>query len=72
MVVTGLGITFSPGLYVRSVLARDTSLKALELQGRSVYRTIGMLWRKSTARHASCERLARLFRDTIPTEGTSE
>jgi LysR family hydrogen peroxide-inducible transcriptional activator len=68
MVVTGLGITFLPGLYVRSVLARDTSLKTLELHGRSVYRTIGMLWRKSTARHASYERLARLFRDIIQSE----
>ncbi|MFM9850346.1 MAG: LysR substrate-binding domain-containing protein [Hyphomicrobiaceae bacterium] len=68
MVVTGLGITFLPGLYVRSVLTRDRSIKTLELRGRSVYRTIGMLWRKSTARHKSYERLARLFRDIIQSE----
>jgi LysR family transcriptional regulator, hydrogen peroxide-inducible genes activator len=68
MVVTGLGVTFLPGLYVRSVLTRDKSLKTLELQGRSVYRTIGMLWRKSSARHASYERLARLFLDIVQSE----
>jgi LysR family hydrogen peroxide-inducible transcriptional activator len=68
MVATGLGITFLPGLYVRSVLLRDNSLKTLELSGRSLYRTIGMLWRKSSARHASYERLARLFRDVIQSE----
>ncbi len=68
MVATGLGVTFLPGLYVRSVLMRDNSLKTLELHGRSLYRTIGMLWRKSSARHASYERLARLFRDVIQSE----
>jgi LysR family hydrogen peroxide-inducible transcriptional activator len=68
MVATGLGITFLPGLYVRSVLTRDKSIKTMELHGRSVHRTIGMLWRKSTARHESYERLARLFRDIIQSE----
>lgn len=68
MVVTGLGITFLPGLYVRSVLTRDQSIKTLELHGRAVYRTIGMVWRKSSARHASYEQLARLFRDIVQRE----
>lgn len=68
MVVTGLGITFLPGLYVRSVLTRDKSIKTMELHGRSVYRTIGMVWRKATVRHESYERLARLFRDIIQSE----
>lgn len=68
MVVTGLGITFLPGLYVRSVLTRDKSIKTLELHGRSVYRTIGMLWRKSSARHDSYQHLARLFQELIQNE----
>jgi LysR family hydrogen peroxide-inducible transcriptional activator len=68
MVVTGIGITFLPGLYVRSVLMRDKSIKTLELHGRALYRTIGMLWRKSSARHEGYERLARLFRDVIQSE----
>lgn len=68
MVVTGLGITFLPGLYVRSVLTRDKSIRTLELHGRAVYRTIGMAWRKSSARHASYEQLAGLFRDIVQNE----
>lgn len=68
MVITGLGITFMPGLYVRRELARDHSLKVLELRGRSVYRTIGMAWRKTSARNKSFETVSKLFRDIVETE----
>jgi LysR family transcriptional regulator, hydrogen peroxide-inducible genes activator len=68
MVITGLGITFMPGLYVRRELTTDTSLKILRLQGRAIHRTIGMAWRKSSARHRSFETLATLFRTTLQTE----
>jgi LysR family hydrogen peroxide-inducible transcriptional activator len=68
MVITGLGIAFMPGLYVRRELARDHSLKVLELRGRSVYRTIGMAWRKTSARNKSFETVSKLFRDIVETE----
>jgi len=68
MVITGLGITFMPGLYVRRELTRDKALKLLTLKGRHVYRTIGMAWRKSSARQKSFEAIAQHFRDTIATE----
>lgn len=68
MVITGLGITFMPGLYVRRELTSDTSLKVVTLHGRSVYRNIGMAWRKSSARQPSFEAIAALFRDTIRAE----
>jgi LysR family transcriptional regulator, hydrogen peroxide-inducible genes activator len=68
MVITGLGITFMPGLYVRRELTTDTSLKVMQLHGRAIHRTIGMAWRKSSARHRSFESLAELFRSTIQFE----
>lgn len=68
MVATGLGITFLPGLYVHSVVSRDPTLKAMELQGRALYREIGMLWRKSSARQERFEALAALTRRVIEAE----
>jgi LysR family hydrogen peroxide-inducible transcriptional activator len=65
MAITGLGITFMPGLYARRELVNDTNLKLLQLHGRFIYRTIGMAWRKSTARHLTFEKLAGLCRDLI-------
>ena len=68
MVITGLGITFMPGLYVRRELLTDASLKVLQLHGRSLHRMIGMAWRKTSARQASFETVADLFRKAIQTE----
>jgi LysR family transcriptional regulator, hydrogen peroxide-inducible genes activator len=68
MVITGLGITFMPGLYVRRELTTDTSLRVMPLHGRAIHRSIGMAWRKSSARHRSFETLAELFRTTIRSE----
>lgn len=65
MVVMGMGITFLPGLYVRREIINDPSLKVVELQGRAIYRTVGMAWRKSSARRESFERLARFFREAM-------
>lgn len=68
MVITGLGITFMPGLYVRRELTTDTSLKVLTLHGRALHRTIGMAWRKTSSRRAQFEAVAELFRTTIRQE----
>jgi LysR family transcriptional regulator, hydrogen peroxide-inducible genes activator len=68
MVITGLGITFMPGLYVRRELTTDTGLKVMPLRGRAIHRSIGMAWRKSSARHRSFEALAEMFRTTIQSE----
>lgn len=68
MVITGLGITFMPGLYVRRELKQDANLKLMHIQGRSIYRTIGMAWRKTSTRSARFEALAALIRDTVKAE----
>jgi LysR family transcriptional regulator, hydrogen peroxide-inducible genes activator len=68
MVVMGLGVTFLPGLYVRREILSDPSCVVLELRGRSIFRTVGMVWRKASARQSSYERLAAFFRVAITQE----
>lgn len=68
MVITGLGISFMPGLYVRRELVNDPDLKVLSLHGRSIHRSIGMAWRKTSARRASYEAVAELFRSVVQRE----
>lgn len=68
MVITGLGITFMPGLYVRRELMQDANLKIMQIHGRSIYRVIGLAWRKSSARQESFEAIANLFRESIRSE----
>jgi LysR family hydrogen peroxide-inducible transcriptional activator len=68
MVGTGLGLTFLPGLYVKTTLLRDKSIKTMPIAGLKPTRTIGMIWRKSAARRASFEELGRFFRTIIARE----
>jgi LysR family transcriptional regulator, hydrogen peroxide-inducible genes activator len=68
MVVMGLGITFLPGLYVRREIINDPNLKVLGLHGRAVHRSVGIVWRKASARQASYERLAEFFRAAMVDE----
>ena len=68
MVAMGLGITFLPALFVKTVIARDTSLKMLEIEDRAVYRTVGIVWRRSTARQTSYETLTGVLRNLVERE----
>lgn len=65
MVGMGMGLTFLPGLYVHSTLARDSSVKSIDLKGPALYRTIGLLWRDTSARKPEFEQLAQHIRDTV-------
>lgn len=68
MVAMGLGITFLPGLYVKAIISRETAIKTLEIEDRAVYRTVGLIWRRSSARQASYESLASLLRSLVERE----
>ncbi len=65
MVGMGMGLSFLPGLFVHSTLAMDSSVKMVELRGRALYRTIGLLWRDTSARKSEFEQLAQHVRDTV-------
>ena len=58
----GMGITFLPGLYAAREIGNDPNLKTGVIDGRSIYRTVGMVWRKASARQADYQRLADFFR----------
>lgn len=65
MVGMGMGLSFLPGLYVHTSLSKDASVRAIELKGRALYRTIGMMWRDTSAREAEFERLAQHICETV-------
>lgn len=65
MVVMGLGVTFLPGLYVRREILSDPSLTLVEIKGRALSRTVGMAWRRSSARQDSYAKLASFFQQAI-------
>lgn len=65
MVVMGLGITFLPGLYVRREIVGDPNVKLLSISGRTLHRTVGMVWRKSSAQQASYSKLATFFKAAV-------
>lgn len=70
MIAMGMGISFLPGLFVQTSLGRGTGVVALELKGRSLYRTIGMAWRRTSAREDAYQALLRFMRDTVDREFT--
>jgi LysR family hydrogen peroxide-inducible transcriptional activator len=67
MIVMGLGITFMPGLYVKSELMQDPGVKVLALKDRRLYRSIGMAWRRTSARRTTFLKLADLMKRTVAT-----
>lgn len=65
MVVMGMGITFLPGFYVRREIETDPNLRILPIEGRSLHRSVGMVWRRSSTRANDYKKLAEFFRITI-------
>ncbi len=65
MIAMGMGISFLPGLFVHTALQRQTGAVALELKGRNLYRTIGMAWRKTSARQGDFQALLGFVKRTV-------
>ncbi|MFN3746301.1 MAG: LysR substrate-binding domain-containing protein [Hyphomicrobiaceae bacterium] len=65
MVAMGLGVTFLPGLYVRAIAERDTSLRILPLADRSLYRRVGLVWRRTSPWQDRYRELADLLRAQV-------
>jgi len=64
----GMGVTFLPGLYVRTMLSRDKSIVVRPLEGGKAWRDVGMAWRKTSARAASFRQIATVIKDTVKGE----
>lgn len=65
MVVMGLGITFLPSLYVQREILADPHLKTMPIEGRAIHRTLGMVWRRTSALQGDYEKLAGFFRSAV-------
>ncbi len=65
MVMMGLGITFLPGLYVQREIIGDPNLRLLTIRGRALHRTVGMVWRKTSAQQATYLKLAAFFKSAV-------
>jgi len=65
MVATDLGVTFLPGLYVKTVLSRDHGLRTLRFAGKKLQRSVGMAWRTTSGRMEQYLELSDLVRATI-------
>jgi LysR family hydrogen peroxide-inducible transcriptional activator len=72
MVATGLGITFLPELYVRTVVTRDPLIKTGPVQDLKADRIIAMAWRKTTSRQSMFRQIAELARHAIVGEARPE
>lgn len=68
MVGMGMGLSFLPGLYVRSSLGQNSAIRVAELRGAPIYRTVGIVWRKSSARAEEFRTLADHLRNTVRRE----
>jgi len=68
MIGMGMGLSFLPGLYVKSSLGQDLAINVIALSGAPIYRTIGLVWRKSSARVVEFRMLADHFRNTVRRE----
>ena len=73
MVGMGMGLSLLPALYVKSEVAREKLVVARPFARRVPMRTIGMVWRRGTAREAEYRRLAvdicEILRRTAPEVG---
>lgn len=65
MTGTGLGVTFLPGLYVKSQLQKDKTIRTLAISGKPFQRTVAMAWRKGSSRRERYEDLARFILGTV-------
>ena len=68
MTALGMGATFLPGFFVRSMLDDSSGVVALELKGRSLFRTIGLVWRRTSTRDADYRMMLDYLRRTVASE----
>ncbi|WP_020590585.1 hydrogen peroxide-inducible genes activator [Kiloniella laminariae] len=58
MVGMGMGVSFFPGLYVRSEITNDDQVVVRPLQSSAAQRQIGLLWRCKSPRSKDCRTFA--------------
>lgn len=65
MVGMGVGLAFLPALYVRSEIGRRGEIAVLNLESTSLYRQIGLTWRKRSVHRALFAEIAEFIREIV-------
>jgi len=65
MIALGMGLAFLPALYVRSEVLQDEQVVPLRMQPNAPSRTIGMVWRRHSARRDEYIAFADLIRGIL-------
>lgn len=65
MVAMEMGATFVPALYVESEFDRGDTVVARPLKGRTISRSIGLVWRKGAGRTNAYAEMAGFIRETV-------
>lgn len=65
MVGMGMGLSFMPTVYVLSEVAKDAQVVARPLKSRAPTRTVGLAWRRHSARGNEYKALAGIIRDIL-------
>ncbi|MEM9342397.1 MAG: LysR substrate-binding domain-containing protein [Pseudomonadota bacterium] len=65
MVAMGMGVSLLPALYVKSEVATQNLVAALPFRGTAPSRTVGMVWRRSTALDGEYRELGREIREIL-------
>ncbi len=63
MVGMGMGAAFLPAMYVQSEITARSEVVVRNIKGRTITRTVGLVWRKSAGRAQSYRTIATLIRD---------
>jgi LysR family hydrogen peroxide-inducible transcriptional activator len=65
MVGMGMGATLLPALYARSELNPHSEVVVRPLVGRSMYRSVGLVWRRSAGRATAYKAIADVIRSVV-------
>lgn len=68
MVGMGMGATFLPALYIWSEITDRSEIVVRPLEGKAIYRSVGLVWRKSAGRVDTFHQIARLIRTVAKEE----
>ena len=65
MVANGLGTTFSPQMAIDHGVLDNQNLVVIDPPGQQAYRDIGLVWRPSSSRSSTFQRLAEIVSELL-------
>ncbi len=65
MVGMGMGAAFLPALYVNSEIPARGEVVVKKLKGKTITRSVGLVWRKSAGRAEAYKQISHIIRDVV-------